>query len=117
MMGMIFVISCTSQDDPPFGCHSGTILGRIRGAGGGVAVSLDDTSFGNHSWHSASNVVEALHVPDSLWVNGLRIYFIARHATEAEAAFPKSADGNESDKPLIFVTAYSLTNCSSINRN
>lgn len=115
LVAMSFLVSCDQETEQRSACHGGTIMGRIRGAGGGVAVSVDDASFGNHSWHNASNVVELLNVPDSLWVPGLRVYFIARPATETEAGFPKSADGDESDKPLLFAIGYSLDGCGSIH--
>lgn len=111
LIPLILLAGCNQNEDMSSTCHGGTILGKIRGGGGGVAISMDDSSFGAHSWHSASNVVEALNVPDSLWVEGMRLYFIARPATETEKSFLISADGDESDKPLIFVTKFSRNDC------
>lgn len=77
---------------------------KIRSGGGGVAISVNDDSFGSHNCSRYKNFIEALNVPDTLWVTGKRLFFLARPATEAEKNFIITADGAESKKPIIYVT-------------
>lgn len=105
-------VSCSKEfSDPQTKCHQGTVIGRIRTSGGGPAISLNDTDLSTHEWKGFENVVEALNMPDSLWQIGKKVFLFARPATKSERAYPVSADGDESAKPIIFVLKISTTKC------
>jgi hypothetical protein len=109
---LLFVVlgtfSCQEQEKPA--CYEGTVIGRIRSAGGGPAVSVSSNAFGTHQWGGHQNVVEALNLAFDI-PPGTKIYFRARPATAQERVFIVTSDGNESAKPIIFVTAVSVEGC------
>lgn len=105
---VLCLYSCQEQEAPA--CYEGTVIGRIRSGGGGPAVSVNSTAFGSHEWGGYQNVVEALNLGFD-FAPGSKIYFQARPATEQERSYPVTADGNESAKPVIFVTAVSTESC------
>lgn len=96
-------------------CHEGFVLGKIRSAGGGIAVSMTDSTLSTHNWRGFKNVVEALNISVDLYKPGEKIYFIARRATEHEQFFVITADGDESEKPIVFVEQVSKTKCAITN--
>lgn len=102
--------SCKDEEQDYSLCQQGTIIGRIRSGGGGPAVSVNSTVFGKHSWRGYNNVVEALNLKQN-YASGTKIYFKARPATEEEKSYIITADGDESAKPVIFVTAVSTDRC------
>jgi|GEM_PF-1617211 len=102
--------SCKDEEPENSVCQQGTIIGRIRSGGGGPAVSVHSSVFGEHSWGGYSNVVEALNLPTGLSA-GTKIYFKARPATQEERSYVITADGAESAKPIIYVTAVSTNMC------
>ena len=91
-------------------CYQGTVIGKIRSGGGGLAVSLNSTEFGAHQWRGYNNVVEALNL-NLVYPIGSKIYFKARAATDQEKMFIITADGDESAKPIIYVTVVSTESC------
>jgi len=110
---MLFALTLSSckEDEPDYSvCQQGTIIGRIRSGGGGPAVSVNSSVFGKHSWGGYSNVVEALNLKQN-FASGTKVYFKARPATQEEKAYAITADGAESAKPIIFVTAVSTDAC------
>ncbi len=102
---------CTYNSMPEHICFEGEVIGRIRSGGGGIAVSMDTPSFGSHRWRGYKNVIEALNIPHELYQPGQRIFFRARQATEEEKSFPITADGDESEKPIVYVLAVSAVGC------
>jgi hypothetical protein len=82
-------------------------------AGGGIAISMDEQVFSTHTWNGHVNVVEALGVPESLGTSGSILYFKARGASEDEKNFVISADGDQSNKPIIVVISASVAGCPS----
>lgn len=95
--------------------HKGVVLGKIRSAGGGMAISMTDSTFSNHKWRGFNNVVEALNIQLDQYKPGDKIYFIARRATIEEQFFVTTADGDESEKPTIFVEQVSTSKCTITN--
>lgn len=91
-------------------CHEGVVIGKIRSWGGGIAISMKDSTFGSHEWNGYDNVVEVLNVPVDL-TPGKKIYIFGRLATESERSFSVSADGDESNKPVIIVLKFSSMQC------
>lgn len=91
-------------------CHKGTVIGKIRSAGGGVAVSMENAMLSNHKWKGHKHVIEALNVPVEYRKPGQVIYFTARPGTVEEQG-PYTADGDESDKPLIYVLSLGVEGC------
>jgi hypothetical protein len=104
---------CSDNSVDPQICLEGVVIGKIRSWGGGIAVSMNDSIFSSHEWNGFHNVVEALNVPLDL-TPGETIYFFGRPATESESSFAISADGDESNKPIIFVSQFSLLKCPTI---
>lgn len=92
-------------------CHEGIVVGKIRSAGGGIAVSMTNSTFSNRHWRGHKNVVEALNVPAHLYKPGEKIYFTAHRATPREQTSVISADGDESEKPIVFLEQVSTTGC------
>jgi len=107
---ILLITSCT-RDTADIGCYHGIILGKIRSAGGGVAISMFESDFSNHTWRGNRHVVEALNIPGDYWTPGKTIYFDARPATNTEKDFPVTSDGDESAKPIIFVLQFSFNAC------
>jgi hypothetical protein len=105
---------CSDHSVNPEICHEGTVIGKIRSWGGGIAVSMKEPTFSSHEWHGFENVVEALNLPYDL-KPGEKIYFFARLASENESTFPVSSDGDESSKPIIFVLEFSSVKCPAID--
>lgn len=104
------ISSCQEKDELTPGCYQGTVIGKIRSNGGGLAVSVISTEFGTHQWRGYNNVVEALNLKID-YSSGTKIYFKARTATEQEKMYPITADGDESAKPIIYMTAVSTELC------
>lgn len=103
-------INCTDDSMDVQRCYEGTVIGKIRSAGGGVAVNMETPGLSTHEWNGFQHVVEALNIPRDFWVPGQKLYFTARPATREEQG-PVTADGNESVKPLIFVITFSTVDC------
>lgn len=76
---------------------------------------MEETTFSTHQWRGYQNVIEALNIPHELYQNGEKIYFTGRIATQEEQIFSISADGRESNKPIVFVANVSLVNCPAAN--
>lgn len=108
---ILIVAGCVDDSVESRICHEGIILGKIRSAGGGIAVSMTDSSFSTHRWQGHNNVVEAINIPVDLYTAGDRVYFNARPATTREQTFAISTDGDESEKPVVFVEQVSTTKC------
>lgn len=100
--------ACDSLDNQI--CYKGTVIGQIRSAGGGVAASMENSALSTHEWIGFHHVIEALNIPRDFWVPGQKLYFTARQGTDEERGYI-SADGDESAKPIIFVTAFSAREC------
>ncbi|WP_207420742.1 hypothetical protein [Desertivirga brevis] len=102
--------SCQKNDQVAADCYQGVIIGKIRTNGGGVAVSVNSPIFGTHEWRDYKNVVEALNLKSG-YNAGTKIYFKARAATDQEKIYPITADGDESAKPIIYITSASSETC------
>ena len=107
-------LSCVDDSVEPQTCHEGTVVGKIRTVGGGLAVSMEDATFSNYKGRGFKNVIEAVNISHDLYKPGDKIYFTARRATKEEQVFAISADGDESEKPIVFVEWVSTTMCSLI---
>ena len=107
----ITTFSCSDDPAESAGCHEGVVIGKIRSAGGGIAVSMSDATLSSHEWNGYNNVIEALNIPHDL-TPGTKVYIFGRRATQEESQFVITADGAESNKPLIFALEYSTVGCS-----
>ena len=103
--------NCSNESFDAQICYEGTVIGQIRSAGGGVAVSMETSALSTHEWKGFQHVIEALNIPRDFWVPGQKIYFTARPGTAEEKGYIISADGDESAKPIIFVIAFSNIKC------
>ena len=103
--------NCSNESFDAQICYEGTVIGQIRSAGGGVAVSMETSALSTHEWKGFQHVIEALNIPRDFWVPGQKIYFTARPGTAEEVGGPRSADGVQSLEPEIFVIAFSTTDC------
>lgn len=103
--------NCTpEQISPEELCIKGEVIGKIRTAGGGLAVSLDEPREGAVTWQGEENVIELLNIPVELTFPGTVIYFEAREAKQSEQG-PISADGEETINLLLFGTYFSDVGC------
>ena len=109
----LVTLRCSDDSDTPLVCHEGIIIGKIRSTGGGIAVSMKDSTLSTHEWNGFDNVIEALNIPHEL-DSGEIIYFFARPASEDESTFTVLTDGDESNKPIIFILEFSSTRCPTI---
>lgn len=114
LAGMIIILamfSCRETDQHLLpDCYQGTVIGKIRSGGGGLAVSVTSTDFGMHQWRGYNNVVEAINLKFN-YSAGTRIYFKARASTNEEKMYIITADGDESAKPRIYITGVSTQMC------
>ena len=108
---ILIVAGCVDDSVESRICHEGIVLGKIRSAGGGIAVSMTDSSFSTHRWRGHNNVIEAINIPADIYKPGEKIYFTARRASTCEQTFAISTDGDESEKPVVFVEQVSTTKC------
>ena len=107
----LIISGCVDDSVAPPTCYEGTVIGKIRSWGGGVAVSMETSTLSTHEWNGFQHVIEALNIPRDFWVRGQKIYFTARPATKEERLYFVSADGDESAKPIIFVKNFSTIEC------
>jgi hypothetical protein len=113
-LGTLFLFQCTlcQNEVTPDLCHKAIVIGKIRSAGGGIAVSMQDKTYGTHEWRGYQNVVEVLNIMPQDFAPNTVIYFKARPATKEEKEnHIVTADGDESDKPLIVAQNPSTTPC------
>ncbi len=89
---------------------TGTIIGKIRSNGGGLAVSLDQNYKGSVKWQENKNVVELLNIPQQFMNPGTTIYFSSRAATTEEQGVI-TADGDESIKLVLYGLEFSNGEC------
>ncbi len=116
LMSLVVIApGCENHTIQPQACYEGIVIGKIRSWGGGIAVSMQETTFSTHNWQGYDNVIEALNIPHELYQTGEKIYFNARSATQEEQIFPISADGDESNKPIVFVSKVSSIKCPTSN--
>lgn len=106
----LITTNCANESFDTQFCYEGTVIGQIRSAGGGVAVSMETSALSTHEWKGFQHVIEALNIPRDFWVPGQKIYFTARPGTADEKGYI-SADGDESAKPIMFVIAFSTLEC------
>ena len=109
---LLFMMFSCQKADPQLEpqCYQGTVIGKIRSNGGGLAVSVSSTAFGTHHWRGYTNVVEALNLDN--YSSGTKIFFEARAATGQEKTYVITADGDESAKPVIYITQVNTKGCS-----
>jgi hypothetical protein len=88
----------------------GTVIGKIRSGGGGLAVSLDRNYKKSVSWQNHQNVVEVLNIPESLNKGGTTVYFTSRIATEEEKGLITS-DGDETIDLVVYGTEFNEEGC------
>lgn len=112
----IFILSAllfSCNDDeilPQAMCIEGEVVGKIRSAGGGVAVSLAEPMSGSVTWKEHENVIELLNVPIEYTFAGTPVYFKSREAKEGERG-PISSDGDESIQMVLYGTEISNIGC------
>jgi hypothetical protein len=105
------LLSCNNDEVlPQANCIEGEVVGKIRSAGGGIAVSLAEPMSGSVSWQEHENVIELLNVPIEFTFAGTPLYFKAREAKEGERG-PISSDGDESIQLVLFGTEISNVGC------
>jgi hypothetical protein len=118
ILGLVAVIALVASSngckkanpEPQSECFKGVVIGKIRSWGGGLAVSMEKSTFSSHQWRGYNNVVEVLNLDMNLAPN-TTIYFNARLATEDEKIFAISSDGDESAKPIILASNTSTNPC------
>lgn len=110
-LGLFSIVSCNDDDTEVLThCHKGTIIGKIRSAGGGPALAVNSSHFGKQEWKGYENVVEALNLQQN-YPPGTKIYFNARPASIVESSYIVTADGDESAKPKVWITEVSTVAC------
>lgn len=106
-----FIFGCNDDEIlPQPNCIQGEVVGKIRSAGGGIAVSLADSIPGSVTWQEHENVIELLNVPVEYTFKGTPIYFKGREAKEGEQG-PISSDGDESIQLIFYGTEISNIGC------
>ena len=110
LLSAVITASCADDSMAPTTCYEGTVIGKIRSWGGGVAVSMETSALSTHEWNGFPHVIEALNIPGNFWEPGQKLYFTARSGTDEETGY-RSADGDESAKPIIFVTNFATREC------
>ncbi len=103
----LVISSCKKE---PALCMKGTVIGKIRSGGGGLAVSLDKNYSGAVKWNDEKNVIELLNIPTELRASGATFYFSSRKATDSEQGII-TADGDESIKTVLYGMKFSTTEC------
>lgn len=114
VLSFIFLsLGCNDDDDInrlDFNCMQGTVIGRIRSSGGGLAVSLNKPYEGSVAWQGAMNVIELCNIPDEYRAIGTNIFFSSKRAEPGECG-PVTADGDESIRLVLFGERFSSENC------
>jgi hypothetical protein len=109
---LIFVaLGCVDNRIEAQICYEGIVIGKFRSWGGGIAVSMEESTFSTHRWRGFENVIEALNISQDVYEPGEKIFFTGRLATKKEQVFAMSADGDESDKPVVYIDLVSTINC------
>ncbi|SFT35060.1 hypothetical protein SAMN05216474_0039 [Lishizhenia tianjinensis] len=88
----------------------GTVIGKIRSSGGGLAVSLHKHYHKAVKWQGHKNVIELLNIPEDMQLEGTTIYFKSRIATTEEQGII-TADGEESLKLVLYGKNFSIDAC------
>ncbi|WP_296620627.1 hypothetical protein [Marivirga sp.] len=88
----------------------GEVIGEIRSAGGGLAVSLDRNHEGAVNWQGENNVIELLNIPGIYQSPGTTIYFTSRPANSDELG-PVTADGDESIELVLYGLEFNSDEC------
>lgn len=91
-------------------CMKGTVIGKIRSSGGGLAVELDKNFKGSVKWQGHKNVIEVLNIPVEYSSSGTTFYFKSRNSNSSEQG-PITADGDESIKLVLFGEVFSKIQC------
>jgi hypothetical protein len=112
---LTFVLAaCDDTDEEPyvlnFACMKGEVIGSIRSAGGGLAVSLDKPYQGAVTWQGRNNVIELCNIPEGFQPAGTIIYFSSRRLAAGECG-PVTADGDESIQTALYGETFSSTGC------
>lgn len=106
------LFSCNDDEILPQenNCIEGEVVGKIRSAGGGIAVALTEPMPGSVTWKEHENVIEVLNVPIEFTFEGTPLYFKGREAKEGEQG-PISSDGDESLQVVFYSTEVSNIGC------
>ena len=107
---LILPLAITSCKKEKALCMKGTVIGKIRSGGGGLALSLDKNYTGAVKWNDEKNVIELLNIPTELKLPGTIIYFSSREATDEEQGII-TADGDESIKTILYGMEFNTTEC------
>lgn len=109
---MMMLLSCARDEPiiPTYSCLHVEVIGKIRSAGGGLAVKLEHPLPGAVRWQGHEWVVELLNIPAELSDPGSAFYVNARLATVAEQGIV-TADGNESIALVLFGTDFGNAAC------
>lgn len=91
-------------------CMKGTVIGKIRSAGGGLAVELDKKYKGTVKWQGYKNVIELLNIPEEYKSSGTTFYFKSRNINSSDNLFV-TADGDESIKLVLYGEQFSIYEC------
>lgn len=99
--------SCKKLDHQ---CMKAEVIGKIRTAGGGLAVSLKRNYKQTVFWKGKKHVIELLNIPVELKKPGSKFYFTSRIATANDKG-PITADGDESIKLVLFGEKFDQSTC------
>jgi hypothetical protein len=104
---LLITVSCEKVNNS---CMQGTVIGKIRSGGGGLAVSLDGKHEDAVSWQYSENVIELLNIPEEYQAPGTKVYFSSRTATTEEKGVI-TTDGDETIDLVLYGTKFSDDGC------
>lgn len=109
---LFMMLSCSEDEtlSPAYNCLQVEVLGKIRSAGGGLAVKLEHPLPHTIRWQGYEHVAELLNIPVELSAPGSVFYVNARLATEDERGII-TADGDESIRLLLYGLDFAHTAC------
>lgn len=109
---LFMMLSCSDNEAiiPGYNCLQVEVIGKIRSAGGGLAVKLEHPFPNTIRWQGHENIAELLNIPAELSAPGSIFYVNARLATEDERGIV-TADGDESIRLLLYGLDFAHTAC------
>lgn len=109
---LFLLLSCNRDEviSPHYNCLKVEVIGKIRSAGGGLAVKLEEPLPDAVHWQGHEQVVELLNIPQELSAPGSIFYVNARLAKEEERGVI-TADGDESISLLLYGLDFGHTAC------
>lgn len=109
---LCIALSCSDNEDipPHYSCLQAEVIGKIRSAGGGLAVKLTHPVPGAAHWQGHQHVAELLNIPQELSAPGSVFYVNARIASEDERGII-TTDGDETIQLLLYGLDFGHSAC------